>query len=80
MIKGVTWERMATARYVHPHLDGLAGDVASSTSWHVIETTLSLRLGQRSLHTYLHRPDEELYDISKDPNALTNLTSDPAYR
>lgn len=58
----------------------IAGDAASSPTWRVIEAKPSLGLDQRSLDAYLHRPPEEFYDISKDPNELTNLAGDPAYR
>jgi hypothetical protein len=28
---------------------------------------------------YVHRVPEELYDLEKDPDCLTNLAGDPAY-
>jgi N-sulfoglucosamine sulfohydrolase len=37
-------------------------------------------LGTRSLDAFLHRPAEELYDLSKDPDEVRNVASDPAYR
>lgn len=58
----------------------VAGDIASSTSWHAIQAKPSLGLGARSLDAFLHRPDEELYDLSKDPHELRNVANDPAYR
>jgi N-sulfoglucosamine sulfohydrolase len=39
-----------------------------------------LGLGARSVDAFLHRPDEELYDLSKDPHELRNMANDPAYR
>jgi N-sulfoglucosamine sulfohydrolase len=58
----------------------IAGDIASSPTWHAIEAKPSLGLGARSIETFLHRPDEELYDLSKDPHELRNVANDPAYR
>lgn len=57
----------------------IAGDIASSATWHAIEAK-SLGLGVRSLDAFLHRPAEELYDFSKDPNEVRNVANDPAYR
>lgn len=58
----------------------IAGDIASSATWHAIEAKPSLGLGARSLDAFLHRPAEELYDLSKDPDEVRNVASDPAYR
>ncbi len=58
----------------------IAGDIASSATWHAIEAKPSLGLGVRSLDAFLHRPAEELYDLSKDPHEVRNVASDPAYR
>jgi N-sulfoglucosamine sulfohydrolase len=35
-------------------------------------------MGQRSVEAFLHRPKEELYDLTADPNELKNLAADPA--
>ncbi|WP_380602636.1 sulfatase [Steroidobacter flavus] len=58
----------------------VAGDIASSATWHAIEAKPSLGLGSRSLDAFLHRPAEELYDLSKDPNEVRNLANDPAHK
>lgn len=29
---------------------------------------------------YMHRPSEELYDVTKDPDQLVNIAGDPAYK
>ena len=34
---------------------------------------------QASYHKASQRPDEELYDVKKDPNQLNNLAGDPKY-
>jgi N-sulfoglucosamine sulfohydrolase len=58
----------------------IAGDIAASATWHAIEAKPSLGLGARSVDSFLHRPDEELYDLGKDPHELHNVANDPAYR
>lgn len=58
----------------------IAGDIASSATWHAIEAKPSLGLGARSLGAFLHRPEEELYDLNRDPHELRNIANDPAYR
>lgn len=58
----------------------IAGDIASSATWHAIEAKPSLGLGARSVDTFLHRPAEELYDLSKDPHEVRNVANDPAYK
>jgi N-sulfoglucosamine sulfohydrolase len=58
----------------------IAGDIESSPSWQAIQRTPSLGLGRRTLAAFLHRPREELYDLTADPNELKNLAADPASR
>jgi N-sulfoglucosamine sulfohydrolase len=54
----------------------VAGDIASSPSWQSRGT----KFGSRTLEAFLHRPHEELYDITRDPQEVINLASDPAHR
>jgi N-sulfoglucosamine sulfohydrolase len=54
----------------------IAGDVASSPSWQSRGT----KFGSRTLDAYLHRPREELYELTRDPQEVANLASDPAHR
>jgi N-sulfoglucosamine sulfohydrolase len=35
-------------------------------------------MGSRAVKAFLHRPKEELYDLTADPNELKNLAADPA--
>jgi N-sulfoglucosamine sulfohydrolase len=58
----------------------IAGDVASSPTWRAIESRPQLGLGVRSLEAFLHRPDEELYDLAKDPHEVRNVANEPGYR
>ncbi len=54
-----------------------ASDLWGSATWQGIRKRGDKMMGQRSVAAYLHRPKEELYDLSKDPNELRNLASDP---
>jgi N-sulfoglucosamine sulfohydrolase len=58
----------------------IAGDVASSPSWHAIEARPAVGLGTRTTQAFLHRPPEELYDLRQDPAEVHNLADDPAHR
>lgn len=58
----------------------IAGDIQSSPSWHAIQARPAVGLGARTLEAFLHRPAEELYDLSKDPHEIRNLANDPAHR
>jgi N-sulfoglucosamine sulfohydrolase len=58
----------------------IAGDVASSPSWQSITSGRDMKLGSRTLDAFLHRPREELYDLTRDPQEVTNLAGDFAHR
>lgn len=57
----------------------IAGDVAGSPSWKAIAADPTIALGRRTQAAYLQRPAEELYDLTRDPEEVTNLAADPAY-
>jgi N-sulfoglucosamine sulfohydrolase len=59
----------------YPH----ASDLWGSPSWQHIRKTGTKMMGERSVAAYLHRPKEELFDLTNDPNELKNLASDPAH-
>lgn len=57
----------------------IASDVALSRSWRAIVSTPGAKLGKRTLTAFEHRPAEELYDLSADPEEVTNLAGDPRH-
>ncbi|HJZ54075.1 MAG TPA: sulfatase [Gemmataceae bacterium] len=58
----------------YPH----ASDLWGSETWQGILKRGDKMMGQKSVDAFLHRPKEELYDLTADPNELKNLAADPA--
>lgn len=56
-----------------------AQDLFGSKTWQDILKRKDPNVGGRSMQNLIHRPREELYDLTKDPNEFTNVASDPAY-
>lgn len=56
-----------------------ASDLWASDTWQGIWKRKDKLMGQRSVDAYLHRPLQELYDWTKDPNELKNLVKDNAH-
>jgi len=56
----------------------LASDLWDSPSWQGIRKRGDKMMGQRSVAAFLHRPKEELYDLTTDPQELHNLANIPA--
>jgi N-sulfoglucosamine sulfohydrolase len=56
-----------------------ASDLWGSPSWQHTRTNKLTMMGERSVASYMHRPAEELYDLTSDPNELKNLAADPAH-
>jgi N-sulfoglucosamine sulfohydrolase len=58
----------------YPH----ASDLWGSDAWQGILKRKDTMMGQKSVSSFLNRPNEELFDLTKDPNELVNLSGDPA--
>jgi N-sulfoglucosamine sulfohydrolase len=56
----------------------VASDVQLSPSWKAIMSTPGARLGKRTLDAFTHRPPEELYDLTVDPDEVVNVAADPS--
>lgn len=63
----------------HPLDYPIAGDVAGSPSWRAIVADPSIALGRRTQAIYRHRPAEELYDLTRDPDELVNRADAPDF-
>jgi N-sulfoglucosamine sulfohydrolase len=63
----------------HPLPYPFASDIYNSPSWQGVLQRNDTMLGKRPRDAYEHRPKEELFDLSKDPDELKNVADDPAY-
>ena len=76
--------RTRTHKYIlnlaHPLEYPHASDLWGSDTWQGVLKRGDKLMGKREVKAFLHRPKEELYDLEKDPNELTNLLADPRWR
>ncbi len=78
--RAVCTERYKLILNLTPDLEfPLASDIWGSESWQGILKRGDKMMGRRPVSSFLRRPREELYDLGKDPNELTNVAGDPAY-
>jgi uncharacterized sulfatase len=61
----------------HTHIDLRPQDTNYWPSW--VEHAKTDRAVAELVRQYHHRPAEELYDLSNDPDELKNLAADPAH-
>lgn len=72
------YEYIANLAYQLPY--PVSTDIQQSPTWKAILATPSAQLGHRTLDAFFHRPQEELYDVQKDPEEVHNLAGDPSYQ
>ncbi|MCI0378193.1 MAG: sulfatase-like hydrolase/transferase, partial [Gemmataceae bacterium] len=56
----------------------LPSDLWASPSWQSIRKRNDDSMGGKCVKVFLHRPKEELFDLSRDPDELTNIAQMPA--
>lgn len=74
--------RTRTHKYIlnlaHPLEYPFASDLWGSDMWQGVLKRGDKFMGTREVKSFLHRPKEELYDLTADPHELKNLAADPA--
>jgi N-sulfoglucosamine sulfohydrolase len=75
--------RTRTHKYILNLAPGLeyphASDLWGSATWQGVLSRGDKFMGKKEVAAFLHRPKEELYDLTADPNELKNLAADPAH-
>lgn len=61
----------------HTHVDRAPGDTGYWPSW--VKAAEKDPAIAELVKNYVHRPAEELYDLTRDPDERTNLAADPKY-
>ncbi|HXK60244.1 MAG TPA: sulfatase [Acidobacteriota bacterium] len=56
-----------------------AWDLKVSSTWRAVMNSGSKVFGKKSIETFLHRPEFELYDLQEDPDEVNNLAADKGY-
>lgn len=81
-MRGMRNRRYKYIRNLYPELTfPHSTDLWASATWQsVLKKGKEGRIGKRGITQYLHRPGEELYDIGRDPDEVSNLASDPGHR
>jgi len=79
-MRGIRTRRFKYIHNLFPELEfPFATDLFISKTWQAILKRRLQKIGKRPTHSYLFRPEEELYDVQEDPDEVKNLAQDPAY-
>ena len=81
-MRGIRTRRYKYIRNLYPELEyPHASDLWASAMWQdVLKNGKRGMVGRRTANQYLHRPAEELYDVTKDPDEVVNLAGSAAHR
>ncbi len=81
-MRGKRTRRYKYIRNLFPELEyPHASDLWASATWQsLLRQGGGARVGSRPVAGYLHRAAEELYDITRDPDEVTNLAGSPEHR
>ncbi|MGR3662966.1 MAG: sulfatase family protein [Paracoccaceae bacterium] len=57
-----------------------SGDLYGSLSWQGIRNQEPVKIGERPIKNYIHRPPEELYDLQEDPREVKDLSQSATHQ
>jgi N-sulfoglucosamine sulfohydrolase len=78
VVRGRRWK--LSWNLAHPLPFPFASDLYGSATWQeALAKGNDSRYGKRTIASYVHRPEFELYDLEQDPNELANLANDPKH-
>lgn len=80
-MRGIRARQYKYIRNLFPELEfPHASDLWAGATWQsILRAGENAKVGARPVGQYLHRSGEELYDITRDPDEVTNLAKSPAH-
>ena len=80
-MRGIRTRQYKYIRNLFPELEfPHASDLWASTTWQsILKAGDTAMVGRRPVGLYLHRKNEELYDITKDPDEVNNLAGSASH-
>ncbi len=81
-MRGMRTRRYKYIRNLFPELEyPFASDLWASPTWQaILKKGDEGMVGKRPVRQFLHRPSEELYDITQDPDEVVNLAASAEHR